>query len=807
MAKTKKAQVSQKELLPALSRISGELLIVPLKDLVIFPTMVISVFIEDLALLEVIVKASQEKKYLGLFTQKSPMATVPPIDNLYMTGTAGRILQVIREPSGTAMVILEGVRRIRIQKVLSEKPFVTAEVEELPVSTEKMTQIDALLTELRDLLARAHSLGKPLPEEVILNLPNIIDAEMLGNIIASYMQIEISKKIELLEMTDVLERLKKIHEYLNRELQVLQLRGKIRGDVAKEMSKTEREFLLRQELKAIQKELGEEEGELSEEIREWRDKIKKSAMPKEVEKIAMQELNRLKRMFPASPEYQVSRTYIEWLYDMPWNKSSADGKIDIEKARKILDEDHYGLEKVKERILEYLAVCQVKGECGTTILCFVGPPGTGKTSLGQSIARALGRVFIRTSLGGMRDEAEIRGHRRTYVGALPGRIIQRIRRAGCNNPVFMMDEIDKLSHDFMGDPASALLEALDPEQNLAFTDHYLDVPFDLSKTFFILTANFVDPIPPALLDRMEVIELPGYTEEEKLQIAKRYLFPKQLKAVGLGKKPFTLTDDAIIYIIRSYTREAGLREVERKIATICRKMVKKMLETKKRIDKVAKEDVPDFLGVEEYLSEAKQAEDHIGVATGLAWTPSGGDIIFVETSQMKGNKGLIMTGQLGEIMQESAKAALSYVRSMAKKFGIQENFFDKSDIHIHVPEGAIPKDGPSAGITIGVALVSLLKKQKIRRDVAMTGEITLTGNILPVGGIKEKILAACRAGVNTIILPERNRKDLKEIPDYVKKKLKVHFAKTLDDAVKAALVPEPSKKTPSKKKTSKKNKK
>ncbi len=587
-----------------------------------------------------------------------------------------------------------------------------------------------------------------------------------------------------------------IKEALVKEIQLLKIRKKIRTDISKEMNKNERNFLLKQEMKAIKKELGEEVNDFGglggmgdeDEIKELKQKIKNAKMPPEVEKIANHELDRLKKIFQISPEYAVARTYIEWLCEMPWNKSCPN-KVDVKKARKILDEDHYGLEKIKERILEYLAVCQLKDRCGATILCFVGPPGTGKTSLGKSIARAMGRAFIHTSLGGIRDEADIRGHRRTYVGAMPGRIIQSIKRAGYDDAVFMLDEIDKIGKDFQGDPASALLETLDPEQNNAFTDHYLDVPFDLSKVFFILTANFLDPIPPALLDRMEIIELSGYTEEEKLQIAKRYLLPRQNDLNGLEKRPLKMTDEAIINIVRYYTNEAGLRELERQIATICRKVAKDFIEKKKVVKTIQKKDVEKYLGVEKYSFEAAQREDTVGVATGLAWTPTGGDIIFIESSKMKGSKNLIMTGSLGEVMQESARAALTYIRSHSGDLGIKDGVFEKSDIHIHVPEGATPKDGPSAGVTICTSLVSLLTGRKVRHDLAMTGEITLTGRVLPIGGLKEKILAAKRAQIKTIIIPEKNRKELTEIPKHLMANLDIKFASEIGDVIKVALLP------------------
>ncbi|MBU1954049.1 endopeptidase La, partial [Patescibacteria group bacterium] len=591
------------------------------------------------------------------------------------------------------------------------------------------------------------------------------------------------------------KRLKMVLDYLNTEIQLLKIKKKIHTDISHEINESEKKYMLRQELKAIKKELGE--GEPSafglegmmdpQDIKDLTKRVKDAKMPADVEKIAKKELDRLKKIIPISPEYSVSRTYIEWLCDMPWVKSCPT-KVDVKKARKILDKDHYGLEKIKERILEFLSVCQLNETCGATILCFVGPPGVGKTSLGQSIARALGRSFVHSSLGGMHDEADIRGHRRTYVGALPGRIIQGLKRAGFNDPVFMLDEIDKVGKDFQGDPASALLEVLDPEQNNEFTDHYLDVPFDLSKVFFILTANVMDTVPPALADRMEIIELPGYTEEEKLEIAKRYLIPRQLKGNGLEKHPFKMSDAAILFIIRKYTYEAGLRELERKIGALCRKIAKDYIEKKKKVTKLDAKDIEGYLGVEIYEYDVKQEEDMVGVSTGLAWTPYGGDIIFVESTRMPGDKSLILTGNLGEVMQESARAALSYIRSNADKFNIDSKKFEKSDIHIHVPEGATPKDGPSAGITICTSLISLLSGQKVRRDVAMTGEVTLTGRILAIGGLKEKILAAKRALIKTIIIPEKNKKDLKEIPKQILKDVTIKFAKTLDDVLKVAII-------------------
>jgi ATP-dependent Lon protease len=575
---------------------------------------------------------------------------------------------------------------------------------------------------------------------------------------------------------------------LAREVQILELGNKIQSQVKEDIDRAQREYYLREQLKAIKRELGELDDH-AQEIKQLKERIEAAQMPEEARKAAEKELERLSRMPPASAEYTVSRTYLDWLIELPWSKSTEDN-LDIAHARQVLDEDHYDLEKVKRRILEYLAVRKLKNDMKGPILCFVGPPGVGKTSLGKSIARAMGRKFVRISLGGIRDEAEIRGHRRTYVGALPGKIIQGIKRAGVNNPVFMLDEVDKIGIDFRGDPAAALLEVLDPEQNHAFSDHYIDVPFDLSKVLFIATANVLDTVPPALRDRMEVLELPGYTDDEKLMIAKNHLIPRQLQEHGLTEEDLEFEDDAIITIINSYTREAGVRNLEREIAAVCRQVAKEVAEGKREKVIVRKDNVYKFLGPEKFYPEVAERITTPGIATGLAWTPTGGDIIFIEATRMKGRKGLILTGHLGEVMKESAQAALSYVRSKARDFGINEDFFAKSDIHIHVPAGAIPKDGPSAGIAIFVALVSLLTNRPVKSDVAMTGEITLRGQVLPVGGIKEKVLAGKRAGIKTIILPKRNEKDVEELPDHVKQGLKFYFIQRAEEALDVALVKE-----------------
>ncbi len=774
------------------------ILLIPLRDLVVFPSMIVTVYVRNERLIDALNKASENGELIGLLTQRNSSRPVPPVENLYDVGTSASILQVIKSGTGKdAMVLVEGISRFKVKKFTQETPYIEANIQPIERIDEAEVDMQAASQEIKDLIARLAMEGKNLPPEVLTGLARINNVDDILDLACSFLTLEIHKKQELLSLTDLKKRIGLVLDYLNKEIQLAKIRKKIHTDISQELNKSERNYLLKQELKAIKKELGEEEDDVmgmggmtdKEDIRDLEQRINKAEMPESVEKIARKELDRLKKIIPISPEYTVARTYIEWLCDMPWEKSCP-VKADVKKARKILDEDHYGLEKVKERILEFLAVCQLNQKRGATILCFVGPPGVGKTSLGQSIARALGRSFVHTSLGGIRDEADIRGHRRTYVGAMPGRIIQSLKRAGYNDPVFMLDEIDKVGKDFQGDPAAALMEALDPEQNHAFTDHYLDVPFDLSKVFFITTANFLDPIPPALLDRMEVIELPGYTEEEKLQIAIKYLIPKQKIANGLESRKLVFTDEAILKLVRSYTNEAGLRELERQIASICRKVAKDLIE--KKLVKTPRIDgkmVEVYLGVEKYEFEKAQEKDMVGVTTGLAWTAYGGDILFIEATRMPGDKNLIMTGSLGEVMQESARAALSYVRSNSHKFHISDEIFKTSDIHIHVPEGAVPKDGPSAGITICTALISLLTNQKVRRDVAMTGEVTLTGRILPIGGLKEKILAAKRANIKTIILPEKNRKDISEIPAVILRGVNLQFASNLDDVLKIALVP------------------
>jgi ATP-dependent Lon protease len=698
-------------------------------------------------------------------------------------------------PDSSIQVFLQGLSRIKLKKITQTEPYLKAKIEVIEDKVEQTTELEALTRNLMGLFQKVIELAPNLPSELSVAILNIPDPGSLADFIAAHINLKFEEGQEILEAIDVAERIKKLTTLVNHELEILELGSKIQAQAKEDMTKAQREFFLREQLKAIQKELGETD-ERTVEINELKEKIAEAKLPLEASKEAERELDRLAKMPPGAAEYTVSRTYLDWFINLPWAKSTEDN-LEITQASHVLDEDHYDLDKVKERILDYLAVRKLKPDTKGPILCFVGPPGTGKTSVGQSIARALGRKFVRMSLGGIRDEADIRGHRRTYVGALPGRIIQGLRRAGSNNPLFMLDEVDKMGVDFRGDPAAALLEVLDPEQNFSFVDHYLDVPFDLSKVIFITTANIIDPVPPALRDRMEVIELPGYTENEKLHIAKKFLTPRQLKENGLTSEQLDISDGAVLGIIRNYTREAGVRNLEREIGTICRKVARCIAEGSKETIMVTPDKLHDYLGLEKFYYELAEKADEIGVATGLAWTPTGGDIIFVEAALVPGKGNLILTGKLGDVMQESARAALTYARSLLIRWQekvhakyiatIPEDFYEKTDVHIHVPAGAIPKDGPSAGITMAVALVSALSKYPVGKDIGMTGEITLRGKVLPVGGIRDKVLAAHRAGLKKIVLPQENERDLEEIPQEVKEQLQFIFIKTIDEALKAVL--------------------
>jgi len=759
--------------------IPSELPLLPLKETLAFPGMIIPIGVNRPSSIKLVNDASVGERILGLVLQKDKTVEEPKFEHLYTLGTAARIIRMFKLPDNNVQLLIQDLTRIKIINSLQEQPYLKAYITPLEeIQVEKSPEIEAKIRNIVAQFQKVVSLSSQITPEVYVTAMNIQNVGGLADFVATHLSLKVPDQQSILETLDPIERLDKVTVFLNKELEVLQLESKIREDTKTKLNKAQREYFLRQQLESIKKELGEDD-ETSIQIKEFQQKIKQSGMTEEATKEAKRELDRLSKLPPQAPEYHVIRTYLDWLISLPWEKNTPD-KLDIKLAEKVLNEDHYDLDKVKERILEYLAVRKLKKDTKGPILCFVGPPGVGKTSLGQSISRALGRKFIRFSLGGIRDEAEIRGHRRTYIGALPGRIIQGIRRAGANNPVFMLDEVDKIGADFRGDPASALLEVLDPEQNNSFSDHYLDVSFDLSKVMFITTANILDTIPPALRDRMEVLELPGYPEEEKLHIARKFLLPRQLKENGLEAKDIEITDSAIRKIIKEYTREAGVRNVEREIANVLRKLAKQIAKGKKGSFKITEKEIPSYLGPLKFYSEVAERTSEPGIVTGLAWTITGGDILFIEATKMKGKRTLDLTGQLGETMQESARAALSYVRSRAKQLGIKEDFFEKYDLHLHVPQGAVPKDGPSAGIAMATALVSLLSGKPVNSYTAMTGEVTLRGQVLPVGGVKEKILAAARAGIKKIILPDKNKKDLEEIPSPVKKQISFLFAENLD---------------------------
>ena len=768
-----------------------ELPILPIRESVLYPKMLLPFMVSQDRLVKLIDAALLANKMIGIVPIKNKEVTEVRPEDLFEVGTAAHILKMLKMPNNSIRLLIQGISRIRVTEFIQQEPFLRAKVRPLDDQGEKTTETQALMSGVKGIFQKFVEMAPNLPADLAIMAMNVEDPGVLADLIASTLNLALEDKQAILETLEVKARLEKVNLLLNKELSILELGSKIQSQVREGIDKSQREYLLREQLKAIQKELGDKD-ERTVEVEELRQRIAKAKLPPEAMKEAERELDRLAKMPPSAAEYTVVRTYLDWLIEIPWAAATEDN-LDIKQAQKVLDEDHYDLEKVKKRILEYLSVRKLKADMKGPILCFVGPPGTGKTSVGKSIAKALGRKFIRMSLGGVRDEAEIRGHRRTYVGALPGRIIQGIRKAGSNNPVFMLDEIDKLGMDFRGDPSSALLEVLDPEQNYTFSDHYLEVPFDLSKVMFITTANILDPIPPPLRDRMEVLDLPGYTEEEKLRIAKGFLVPKQIQAHGLTEQNIQFQDEALRRLALEYTREAGVRNLEREIANICRGVARKVAEGAGGLTVVDAESVPSYLGPIKFFSEVAERTSEPGVATGLAWTPTGGDILFIEATRMKGRKGFNLTGQLGEVMKESAQAALSYVRARAKALQIPENFFEGSDIHIHVPAGAIPKDGPSAGVTMFTAITSLLTGRPVRSDVAMTGEITLRGLVLPVGGIKEKVLAARRSGITTVILPKKNEKDLEEVPDQVKKDMKFHFVQKMDEVIQIALKPQTTK--------------
>jgi len=764
----------------------SELPILPLKNQVGFPIGALPLAVEGEREVKLMDGVMAGDRLLGVVTQKDEKVEKPGPEDLYTVGTAGMVVKMIRVPDGTQRVLIQPLGRIRLEEFTQTDPQFRAKITELHDEKDETVQTKAVMRHVLEQFTKIVSMVPQLPAELQVVAMNTDDPGMLADFVASVLgpSLKLEERQMLLEELNVKRRLERLSAQLQRELEVLELTSKIQSSVQGEMSKQQKDFYLRKQLEAIRKELGEED--TGKEIEELRQKIEEAQMPEEAKEVAEKELSRLSQMHPSAAEYTVARTYLDWLIVMPWNKQTED-QLEIGHARQILDRDHYGLEKVKERILEYLSVRKLKPDTKSPILCFVGPPGTGKTSIGRSIAESMGRKFIRMSLGGVRDEAEIRGHRRTYVGALPGRIIQGVRRAGSRNPVFMLDEVDKIGADFRGDPSAALLEVLDPEQNFSFSDHYLDVAFDLSKVLFITTANILQTIPPALQDRMEVLEFPGYTEGEKIGIAKRHLVPRQLTSHGIPKGKLHFSDASLRKIIRDFTREAGLRNLEREIANVCRKFARKLAEGEELPEEITPEEVAEMLGAAKFFQEVKERMGRPGVAVGVAWTQAGGDIIFVEAAKMRGKGKLVLTGQLGEVMKESAQAALTYIRSRAGELGIDEELFGKTDIHIHVPAGAIPKDGPSAGITMTVALASLLMDAPVRPDVAMTGEITLRGNVLPVGGIKEKVLAARRAEIKHVILPERNEKDLSEVREEIKKGMKFDFVKDIDEVLKTTM--------------------
>ncbi|MDF1562636.1 MAG: endopeptidase La [Deltaproteobacteria bacterium] len=767
-----------------------ELPILPLRNSVFFPGGVLPLAVGRKKTIALIKEAVRDDSLIGVVSQRRAEDEDPSETDLYTVGTVARIVKLLKMGDDNYSLVVQGLARFRVKSLAQTEPFLKAKIDPVSVDegAESDVEVQALAINLKKLASEVIDLMPDLPAAATELIESITEPGHLADLIAANIDVPIDEKQTVLETIDVKARMKLVMELLNRKREILKLSNKIETQVKGEMSKTQREYYLRQQLKAIKEELGEL-GEDEEEVDELGERLRKAALPAEVEKVAMKELNRLKNIPTASSEYTVARTYLEWVADLPWKRQTEDN-LDIKNAREVFESRHYGLEKVKKRILEYLAVRKLKKDMKGPILCLVGPPGVGKTSLGQAIADALGRKFVRMSLGGVRDEAEIRGHRRTYVGALPGRIIQSMKKAGTVNPVMMLDEIDKLGQDFRGDPASALLEVLDPEQNNTFSDHYLDVAYDLSKVMFIATANLLDPIPAPLRDRMEIIELPGYTFDEKTHIATRHLIPKQIEEHGLTDDHMSLEDSGLRSIITDYTREAGVRNLERRVADVCRGVAVKVAEAEEgEFERcvVDKDSLHSYLGPQKYFSEVAERTEVAGVATGLAWTAAGGELLFIEITKMAGAGKLILTGQLGDVMKESAQAALSYVRSKADNLGVDPHFLDKSDIHIHFPAGAIPKDGPSAGVTIFTALTSLLTGIKVRHDVAMTGECTLRGLVLPVGGIKEKVLAAHRAGIKTVILPERNRKDLEDVPKQAKDEMEFVFATHMDDVLGVAL--------------------
>jgi len=766
--------------------IPDELPILILDKSILFPSIIMPYLVDKKANIQLVNEALVDSKLVGVFSRKIDENGEPAENEPFEYGTGAAILKFFKMPDDSIRIIIQGISRIRIAGITQREPYMRARIDVIEEKYETSLKVEALHRTIVESFKKIAEITREVPEEVMTAVINIKESNVLADFISANIEMKLEERQRILREVDIEARLLALSEVIGREIKLLEIGSQIQTQISTEFDKSQRQYFLREQLKAIKKELGENK-DLPVEVMEYMDKIKKSRMPKDARDVANKELDRLKNMNPASAEYSVSMSYLDWLVSLPWKTSTVD-RVDINYAKKILDDDHYGLHDVKDRILEFLAIRKLNKKLKGPILCFIGPPGVGKTSLGRSIARALGRKFIRISLGGIRDEAEIRGHRRTYVGALPGRIIQGIKQAKTDNPVFMLDEVDKVGADFRGDPSSALLEVLDPEQNSTFSDHYIEVQFDLSNVMFIATANDLYPIPAPLRDRMEIIRLPGYITEDKIKIAQRYLIPRQIQENGLKKRDISFTSPAIQTIIMQYTREAGVRNLEREIGAVCRKVARQFASGNKKPVKIYREKVGKFLGLPRFFPEIASRENEVGVATGLAWTVAGGEVLFIESVLMRGNKGFILTGQLGDIMKESARAALSYIRSKAADLNIDKKVFSNSDIHIHIPAGATPKDGPSAGITIATSLASLLTGRPIKHDTAMTGEITLRGKVMPVGGIREKIIAAKRAGIKAVIIPKLNMNDLETIPDTIKKTLRFYPVETIDEVWDIALV-------------------
>ena len=761
--------------------------LLPLRDIIVFPHMVVPLFVGRQRSIKALEEATQKQGPIFLSSQRDAKTNDPTENDIYRVGTLGNVVQMLRLPDGTVKVLIEGKKRAQVTRYLSHPDFFLVEVEEIAEVVEQNTEVKALIREVHSTFENYVKLKKKIPPEMVTSVSSIDEPARLADTIVAHLGIKLEDRQNLIETFNAAERLEKVLGHMRAEIEILEVERRIRSRVKKQMERSQKEYYLNEQMRAIQKELGEKD-EFKNEIQEIEEKIKEKKLSAEARDKVEKELKKLKMMSPMSAEATVVRNYIDWILGLPWNEFT-DDKLDIKEAERVLEEDHYGLGKVKQRILEYLAVQSLVGKMKGPILCLVGPPGVGKTSLGRSIARATGRKFIRVSLGGVRDEAEIRGHRRTYIGALPGKIIQFMKKAGSSNPVFLMDEVDKMSTDFRGDPSSALLEVLDPEQNFAFNDHYLDLDYDLSKVMFITTANTLDRIPRPLEDRMEVIRIAGYTELEKLNIAKKYLVEKQREANGLTKENIFFTDNSILGLIRHYTKEAGVRNLDREIASICRKVAVEVVKKDRNASiRVAAKSLHKYLGAPKFRYGKAEVEERIGVTTGLAWTEMGGELLETEVTIMPGKGRLIITGKLGDVMQESAQAAMSYVRSRAEELGLERDFYQKVDVHIHVPEGAIPKDGPSAGITMATSLVSALTRTPVRPDLAMTGEITLRGNILPIGGLKEKVLAAHRGGIKTVLIPAENEKDIEEVPQTILKTVELVMVAHMDEVLKKALV-------------------